>query len=122
MSQQLEGNLFSSVCNLTDAFSGIERRKFLGQPSLAANGNLFVLVTREGRIALHLKELDIDDRLNVPKASCLWKAGGHLMINWILVPEEFHTQEENLTDWLKLGYDYACARSLAGGGNSAAAT
>jgi len=83
LSQQLEGNLFSSVCNLTDAFSGIERRKFLGQPSLAANGNLFVLVTREGRIALHLKELDIDDRLNVPKASCLWKAGGHLMINWI---------------------------------------
>lgn len=115
MPKSLEHTLFSNVRNLMGSFAGIETRRFLGQPSLAANGNLFVLVTRESRIALHLKELDIEDRLNVPKESCMWKAGGRLMINWILIPEEFHGQEENLTEWLRLGYEYACARSRAGG-------
>ncbi|PCJ22197.1 MAG: hypothetical protein COB04_00105 [Gammaproteobacteria bacterium] len=114
MTQLVAQDLFNDICRFTDSLQGIEQRKFLGQSSLVANGSLFVLVTRECRIALHLKELDIEDRLNVPKESCIWKTGGRLMINWILLPEEFHSQEENLTEWLKLGYEYACSRSNAG--------
>lgn len=114
LSKAVDQELFGYIRKLTGTYSGIEDHVFLGQQGLSAYGNLFLMVTNKSRIALHLSGNDILDRLNEPQESCLWKTGGRVLTNWILIPREFHDDEENLMDWLKLGYDYACDRSRAG--------
>jgi TfoX/Sxy family transcriptional regulator of competence genes len=102
---------------LEDASSklaGVSRRRMFGCDALFVNGEIYALVWKTGRIGLKLPEPAAFDELMDMQGADPWKAGPKTMSHWVLVPEEFHEDSEELARWVRR------AHSMALGGAAAA--
>ncbi|MGZ3697459.1 MAG: TfoX/Sxy family protein [Bdellovibrionota bacterium] len=81
-------------------------KKMFGCHALWADGNVFALIWKTGRIGVKLTEsADYDTLLSI-KGSAPWKAGPKVMSHWVLVPEEFH-KGVKLGHWVKKAHAQA---------------
>lgn len=92
---QLEKTLNS----VTEGMPKVSCKKMFGCHALWANGNVFAMVWKAGRIGLKLtNEADFTKLLNLSDATP-WKAGSMTMSHWVLVPTSFHSNGSNLKQW-----------------------
>ncbi len=74
-------------------------KKMFGCYALWADGNVFALVWKHGRIAVKLPEANQYDSLMEVTGAEPWKAGPMKMAHWVFVPESFHTKPCEITKW-----------------------
>lgn len=79
-----------------------------GCPGLWADGNIFALVWREGRIALKLP-LSAGELRQMPGARD-WTIGARKKMGaWVLVPEGFHDDADALARWARRAHQEVLA-------------
>jgi TfoX/Sxy family transcriptional regulator of competence genes len=87
---------------LTSAASGLSKmtaKKMFGCHALWADGNVFALVWKHGRIGVKLPEESLYEKLMSSSGAEPWKAGPMKMAHWVLVPESFHAKAAELKKW-----------------------
>ena len=97
---QLEDILNSS----TSALPKVTSKKMFGCHAIWADGNVFALVWKHGRIGVKLPDETCYNTLMKLSGAELWKAGPMKMAHWVLVPESFHTKAAELKKWATLAH------------------
>jgi TfoX/Sxy family transcriptional regulator of competence genes len=84
-------------------------KKMFGCHALWANGNVFALVWKHGRIGLKLPdESSFAGLMKLPGAEP-WKAGPMTMAHWVLVPAAFHVKTSELKKWALKAHEQCSA-------------
>lgn len=81
-------------------FPKITSKKMFGCHALWADGNVFALVWKKGRIGVKLPDTAKYDALMKITGADPWKAGAMQMSHWVLVPQTFHSKKAELKKWL----------------------
>ena len=95
---------------LNEAASGLEKvtgKKMFGCHALWADGNVFGLIWKEGRIGLKLTDEADFAKLMKTSGATPWKAGSMAMSNWVLVPKSFHEKTAELMQWTRKAHQQA---------------
>ncbi|MBJ6763922.1 TfoX/Sxy family protein [Myxococcaceae bacterium JPH2] len=91
----------------------VSRRRMFGCDALFANDAIYALVWKTGRIGLRFPEATAFDELMGRPGSAPWMAGPKTMSHWVLVPEAFHDEPEELTRWVRRAHALALASAGA---------
>lgn len=75
-------------------------KKMFGCHALWADGNVFALVWKHGRIGVKLPEPKAFDELIAQKGAAPWMAGPMTMSHWVLVPPTMHLKPAELKKWV----------------------
>jgi len=87
---------------------GVSPRRMFGCDALFAYGNIYGLIWKEGRIGLRLSEpAAYAELMALPGAEPWTVMEGKKMSHWVLVPESFHDEPEQLASWVRRAYDFA---------------
>src|ERR1700755_3631389 len=82
-----------------DSLSKITSKKMFGCHALWADGNVFALVWKHGRIGFKLPDTKSYDSLMELSGAEPWKAGPMKMAHWVLVPKSMHSKSVELKKW-----------------------
>ena len=93
--QELESALNATAASLPKVTS----KKMFGCFALWADGNVFALVWKHGRIGVKLPQATDYAKLMEQAGAEPWKAGPMTMAHWVLVPETFHSRPAELKKW-----------------------
>ncbi len=85
--------------SVTIGLSKVTSKKMFGCHALWADGNVFALVWKHGRIGVKLPDSTQYQTLMNASGAEPWKAGPMQMSHWVLVPEAFHTKSGELKKW-----------------------
>lgn len=88
---------------------GVTRKKMFGCEALFAEGTIFALIWKEGRIGLKLPDPALATEAMALPGSEPWRAGGKVMGGWVLVPEAFHDDPAALARWVQRAHGLALA-------------
>ncbi|MBU8900194.1 TfoX/Sxy family protein [Corallococcus sp. M34] len=91
----------------------VSRRRMFGCDALFANDTIYALVWKTGRIGLRFPEATAFEELMGRPGSDPWMAGPKTMSHWVLVPESFHDETEELTRWVRRAHALALANAGA---------
>ncbi len=87
---------------------GVAPRRMFGCDAFFAYGNIYALVWSEGRIALKLPDkASFDEVMARPGAEPWTVSEGKAMSHWVLVPEDFHDEPDELGRWIRRAYESA---------------
>ncbi len=87
------------LTSVTDDLPKVTAKKMFGCHALWANGNVFALVWKHGRIGFKLPDDSSYESLIKLNGAEPWKAGPMKMAHWVLVPETFHSKKAELRKW-----------------------
>jgi TfoX/Sxy family transcriptional regulator of competence genes len=93
--------------SVSEDLRGVTKRKMFGCQAVFANGNIFALIWKTGRIGVKITDPGLFRELMAKSGSDPWQAGDRTMSNWILVPESFHRKEEMLSEWVTIAHELA---------------
>ena len=82
-------------------------KRMFGCDAVFADGTIFGLVWKTGRIGVKLPDESDFNALIKTKGSAPWKAGTMTMAHWVLVPEGFHKDEAKLSQWVRRAHALA---------------
>jgi TfoX/Sxy family transcriptional regulator of competence genes len=82
----------------------VSSKKMFGCHALWANGNIFALVWKEGRIGFKLPDEVFYQKLLGASGADAWMIGPKQMSHWVFVPEAFHSKKVQLKKWAELSY------------------
>ena len=99
--RELEELLNSS----TSGLSKLTSKKMFGCHAVWADGNVFALVWKHGRIGVKLPTEEAYEGLMKIPGSEPWKAGPMKMAHWVLVPEVYHSKPSELKKWVVHAHD-----------------
>lgn len=99
MAKQSIAELENILNAATAGLPKITSKKMFGCHALWADGNVFALVWKHGRIGVKLPEATPYQSLLGTSGAEPWKAGPMQMAHWILVPESFHGKGAELKKW-----------------------
>lgn len=106
MKASLEG-LLARLEEAANGLPGVTRKRMFGCDALFADGSIFGLVWKHGRIGVRLPQEELYSTLMDRKGAEPWKAGDMTMAHWVLVPEGFHDAPRELGDWVKWAHGLA---------------
>lgn len=86
---------------------GVSKRRMFGCDALFADGTVYGLVWKTGRIGLKLPEPAAFDELMAMPGSEPWMAGTKTISGWVLVPETFHDDPSQLRTWVERAHRLA---------------
>ena len=89
----------------TEGLSKISSKKMFGCHAIWADGNVFALVWKHGRIGVKLPEEARYEKLMSLSGAEPWKAGPMKMAHWVLVPESFHSKSAELKNWASQAHE-----------------
>ena len=109
------GSLFPHLLELVEEASrelpGVSPRRMFGCDALFAYGNIYALVWKDGRIGLKLPEPSLYEELMAMPGAAPWEVGpSKAMSTWVLVPEDFHDDSEQLEVWVRRAHELASKR------------
>jgi len=84
----------------TEGLTKVTSKKMFGCHAAWADGNVFALVWKHGRIGVKLPEEGQYEALMSKSGAEPWKAGPMKMAHWVLVPESFHAKSTELKKWV----------------------
>lgn len=99
MSEQSIAELEELLNSAAAGLSKVTSKKMFGCHALWADGNVFALVWKHGRIGFKLPDDFQYKALMAAAGSEPWKAGPMQMSHWVLVPESFHAKPAELKKW-----------------------
>ncbi len=100
---------------LDDATSGLPQvtvRRMFGCDAFLADGAIFAMVWREGRIGLRLPD-ELLPELRALPGSDPWRHRDMVVRQWVLVPEAFHDDADGLAPWVRKAHAAALHRGPA---------
>jgi TfoX/Sxy family transcriptional regulator of competence genes len=100
---------------LDDATSGLPQvtvRRMFGCDAFLADGAIFAMVWREGRIGLRLPD-ELLPELRALPGSDPWRHRDMVVRQWVLVPEAFHDDADGLAPWVRKAHAAALDRGPA---------
>ena len=87
--------------------TGVTNKRMFGCDGLFANGNIFGLVWKHGRIGVRLpNEIAYAEAMKMPGSSP-WIAGTMTMSHWVLVPDGMHVDPIRLGAWVRRAHALA---------------
>ena len=99
MAKQSIAELEEILNSVTEKLPKVTTKKMFGCHAAWADGNVFALVWKHGRIGVKLpEEAEYEKLMNLTGAEP-WKAGPMKMAHWVLVPEAFHGKPTELKKW-----------------------
>jgi TfoX/Sxy family transcriptional regulator of competence genes len=99
--------LLAKLEGAATGLSGVTKKRMFGCDGLFANGNIFGLVWKEGRIGVRLpNEIAYAEAMKMPGSSP-WRAGTMTMSHWVLVPPGMHDDAMRLTAWVRRAHALA---------------
>lgn len=109
MSTKLTGYLKEQVETASAELSDITPRRMFGCDAFFHGGSIFALIWKTGRIGLKITDPSLFKTLMSVPGAAPWTAGPKTMSNWVLVPEDFHDDVDQLRQWTKTAYKLAGA-------------
>lgn len=104
MGKQSIADLEQILNSSTSGLSKLTSKKMFGCHALWADGNVFALVWKHGRIGVKLPtDTDYQSLMSVNGAEP-WKAGPMKMAHWVLVPESFHNKPSEMKKWATMAH------------------
>ena len=100
---ELEDSINAAAAGLAN----VQGKKMFGCHALFANGNVFALVWKEGRLGVRLPDEETFNALMGLEGAAPWKAGAMVMSHWVLVPEALHDEEAALKRWVTKAHGLA---------------
>ena len=100
---------------LDDATAGLPHvtvRRMFGCDAFLADGAIFAMVWREGRIGLRLPD-ELLPELRALAGADPWRHRDMVVRQWVLVPESFHDDSDGLGPWVRKAHAAALARGPA---------
>jgi TfoX/Sxy family transcriptional regulator of competence genes len=98
---------------LDGALAGLENvepKRLFGCDGWFAQGNIFALVWKEGRLGYRLSEpLLYAEAMGIPGAEA-WAIDGKVMRHWVLLPSAWHRDPAKLKVWGRKAHALASAR------------
>lgn len=88
----------------TAGLKDISLRRLFGCDAFFVGEHIFVLLWKDGRIGVKLRDAGAHARLLALPGAEPWRMGGKVAANWVLVPEEMHDDSEALTPWIREAY------------------
>jgi TfoX/Sxy family transcriptional regulator of competence genes len=88
---------------------GVTYRRMFGCHAAFANGAVYGLIWKTGRIALKFPDPETRQTLLSMPGAEPWTAGTKTMREWVLVPESFHDDEDLLREWVQRAHAVAFA-------------
>jgi len=85
----------------------VTRKKMFGCDGFFADGNIYGLIWKTGRIGFKLSDPNEFEKLMSEKGSAPWEIGPKVMSNWVFVPESFHNSQTKISKWAKLAHSLA---------------
>ena len=82
-------------------------KRMFGCDAVFADGIIFGLIWKEGRIGLKLLNDSDFSKLRATSGTAPWKAGPMTMSRWVLVPKTWHSQKSTLVPWVKKAHAQA---------------
>lgn len=76
-------------------------RRMFGCDAVFARGHIFGLVWKKDRIGLKYSDQKPHQTLLSMPGAEPWSIGNKTMSAWVLIPESFHDDEEQLLEWVK---------------------
>ena len=95
----LNGFLLELLEEAAMPLPGVTRKKMFGCEALFADGTIFAMVWKEGRLAVKLPD-GLEEALALPGADP-WAPGGKKMGAWALLPETFHDDAAAIAHWVR---------------------
>lgn len=99
MARQNIAELEQALNAATAGLSKVTSKKMFGCHALWANGNVFALIWKHGRIGVKLPEITQYESLLKISGAEPWKAGPMQMAHWVLIPESFHGKPAEIKKW-----------------------
>src|SRR5687768_10499929 len=97
----LNSHLLSLVEESSKGLPGVGMRKMFGCEALFANGSIYSLIWKTGRIGVKIPDAAQFQELMAIDGSEPWSPGSNMtMSHWVLVPESFHDDAEALKTWV----------------------
>ena len=87
------------LTSATKGLSKVTSKKMFGCHATWANGNVFAMVWKHGRIGVKLPEVTQYEALMNISGADPWKAGAMQMEHWVLVPETYHDTPAEIKKW-----------------------
>jgi TfoX/Sxy family transcriptional regulator of competence genes len=105
MDKQVIAKLEEVLNSVASGLTKVDSKKMFGCHALWANGNVFALVWKHGRIGFKLPEDSQYQSLLKQSGAEPWKAGPMQMSHWVLVPESLHSKPAELKKWATKAHD-----------------
>lgn len=105
MSKHSITELEEILSSASTGLSKVTSKKMFGCHALWADGNVFALVWKHGRIGVKLPETSQYETLLNISGSEPWKAGPMQMAHWVLIPESFHNKLSEVKKWATKAHD-----------------
>ena len=104
--------LRSRLDDLTAGLPRVTVRRMFGCDAFLADGAIFAMVWREGRIGLRLPDALLPELRALPGADP-WRHRDMVVRQWVLVPESFHDDADGLAPWIRKAHAAALERGPA---------
>lgn len=100
--------LLSQLEEVTGSLRGVSARRMFGCDALFADGAIFALIWKTGRIGLKLPDAALYAALLAEPGTEPWAPGeGKPMAHWLLVPESLHDDLDALAPWVQHAHKLA---------------
>jgi len=99
--------LFDRVYQSIAHLSNVNKGKFFGVDVVRAKGQMFVLVTPSGRLAIRALESPFMDELKAQPNAEVWQHHGKNMSQWVMLDDQFEPEQPEVQDWLNRAYQQA---------------
>jgi len=110
-SEKLIAYLQDLVQQAVAPLEGVTRRKALRSDGWFVRGSLFALVNRDARIVVRLVDEAAQAEAHALPGAELWRIGKKApMRAWVLLPETFHDDVEQLGHWVRRAWATAPAK------------
>ena len=104
--------LRSRLDDATASLPHVTVRRMFGCDAFLADGAIFAMVWREGRIGLRLPDELLPELRALPGADP-WRHRDMVVRQWVLVPESFHDDSDGLLPWVRKAHAAALDRGPA---------
>jgi TfoX/Sxy family transcriptional regulator of competence genes len=94
----------------TRELSDVSPRRMFGCDAFFVRDQIFGLIWKEGRIGVRLPDEEAYAEAMRMNGAAPWKAGKMIMSHWVLVPESFHDDGEELAVWTRRAHGLARAQ------------
>lgn len=97
----------------TQRLRGIATKRMFGCHAVFANSNIFGMVWKAGRLGLKVPDATLHAKLMGLEGAGPWCPGNKTMSYWVLVPETFHDDPDELASWVRIAHRLAIAGAKA---------
>jgi len=102
-----------------EGLPGVTSRRMFGCHALFADGTIFGLVWKTGRLGLKMPNDAVFQELMALPGADPWTAGKKTMSQWVLVPAGFHDDPALLKQWVRRAHGLAAASAKQGASSPA---